>query len=87
MNQYQKELLLNYQHYYQKQPGHSYQLIVVKYWFGETYNFFLTDLHGATYSYALVSIPFQAVTAYKTALKALLVATDLPIEYHGFKKL
>lgn len=85
MNDYTRELLSAYRHYYKQLPGHIYKLLVVKNTFNSEYNFFIEDLHGSIYSYGLVSIPFEKVELYKEALRALLKETNLAIEYRGFE--
>lgn len=79
----ERSILTTFEHLYKKIPRHNYSLLVVKYKYGETYNFFLEDVFGATYSIALGSVSFNDRDEYKSVLQKLL-QSRLPVEYRGF---
>ncbi|WP_448949529.1 hypothetical protein [Latilactobacillus sakei] len=68
---------------YKQMPRHTYSLLVVKDTYHDTYNFYLEDVFGATYSNRLGSVSFGNLDEYKSVLKKLLTS-GLPVEYRGF---
>ncbi|WP_409043243.1 hypothetical protein NON14_08040 [Latilactobacillus sakei] len=51
--------------------------------FHSTYNFYLEELDGATYSHGLGSIDFNQIDEYKHTLRKFL-DSKLKVEYRGF---
>lgn len=78
-----KNILAAFEHLYKKKPGHSYSILLVKDRFGSTYNFYLEEHDGATYSHGLGSISFDQLDEYKETLRRLL-DSKLKVEYRGF---
>lgn len=78
-----ENILASFKHLYKKKPGHSYSILVVKDKFGSTYNFYLEELDGATYSHGLGSIDFDQIDEYKDTLRKFL-DSKLKVEYRGF---
>lgn len=78
-----KDILASFEHLYKKKPGHSYSLLVVKDMSHSTYNFYLEEHDGATYSHGLGSIDFDQLDEYKNTLRKLL-DSKLKVEYRGF---
>ncbi|WP_208422084.1 hypothetical protein [Latilactobacillus fragifolii] len=85
MSDNERQILESFKQMYKKLPGHTYSLVVVKNVYDGSYNFFIDDVHGATWSNALGSVPFSELDEYKSVLKKLL-ASGLPVEYRGFKE-
>lgn len=85
MTDNERKILETFKRLYKKLHGHTYALVVVKNIYDESYNFFIDNVHGATWSNALGSVPFNDLDEYKSVLKKLL-ATGLPVEYRGFKE-
>lgn len=78
-----RNILANFERLFKPTPGHSFTLLVVKDKFSKTYNFYLEDVAGATYSRGLGSVSFDNLDEYKSVLKKLLTS-GLPVEYRGF---
>ncbi|QMU86617.1 hypothetical protein [Latilactobacillus sakei] len=78
-----RNILANFERLFKPTPGHSFTLLVVKDKFSKTYNFYLEDVAGATYSRGLGSVSFDNLDEYKSVLKQLLTS-GLPVEYRGF---
>lgn len=78
-----RNILANFERLFKTTPGHSFTLLVVKDRFGSTYNFYLEELDGATYSHGLGSIDFDQIDEYKVTLRKLL-DSKLKVEYRGF---
>lgn len=83
MTDNEKHIVEAFKRYYKKSPRHSYSLLVIKDRFHDTYNFYLEEIDGATYSHGLVSIDFDALVEYKNTLRKLL-DSKVKIEYRGF---
>lgn len=79
----EKHIIEAFKQYYKKSPRHSYSLLVVKDQFNGTYNFYLEESDGATYSHGLGSVLFDQPEAYKVTLRKLL-DNKLQVEYRGF---
>lgn len=78
-----RNILANFERLFKPTPGHSFTLLVVKDKFSKTYNFYLEDVAGATYSRGLGSVAFDELNEYKDTLRNLL-DSKLKIEYRGF---
>lgn len=78
-----RNILANFERLFKPTPGHSFTLLVVKDKFNKTYNFYLEDVAGATYSRGLGSINFDKLDDYKDTLQQLL-DSKLKVEYRGF---
>lgn len=68
----EKHIIATFNQLYKKKPGHSYSLLVVKDRFNDTYNFYLEESDGATYSHGLGSVGFDNRDEYKETLQQLL---------------
>lgn len=79
----EKYIIEAFKRYYKKSPSHSYSLLVVKDLFYDTYNFYLEEIDGATYSHGLGSVGFDNRDEYKETLQQLL-GDKLQIGYRGF---
>ena len=85
MNDNGRKILGEFEQAYKRLPRHAYSLLVVKDAYHDTYNLYLQDVFGATYSNGLGSVSFGNLDEYKSVLKQLLTS-GLPVEYRGFKE-
>ena len=85
MNDNEHKILAEFEQFYKRLPHHAYSLLVVKDTYHDSYNFYLEDVFGATYSNGLGSVSFDNLDEYKSVLKKLLTS-GLPVEYRGFKE-
>lgn len=83
MTDNERKILELFEQAYKKLPRHSYSLLVVKDTYHDTYNLYLQDVYGATYSNGLGSVSFDDLDEYKSVLKQL-ITSGLPVEYRGF---
>ncbi|WP_300562782.1 hypothetical protein [Companilactobacillus sp.] len=83
MTDNERHIIEAFKRYYKKSPRHSYSLLVVKDRFNDTYNFYLEEVDGATYSHGLGSIDFDQLDEYKNTLRRLM-GSKLKVEYRGF---
>lgn len=84
MTDNEKHIVEAFKRYYKKSPRHSYSLLVVKDQFNDTYNFYLEEVNGATYSHGLGVVAFERIEEYKDVLRKLL-DNKMKVEYRGFK--
>lgn len=83
MTDNERHIIEAFKRYYKKSPRHSYSLLVVKDRFHDTYNFYLEEIDGATYSHGLGVVTFEQLEEYKSVLRVLL-NMESSIEYRMF---
>ena len=83
MTDNERHIIEAFKRYYKKSPRQSYSLLVVKDRFNDTYNFYLEEVDGATYSHGLGVVAFERVEEYKNVLRKLL-DNNIKVEYRQF---